>query len=535
MNDPEEVDRYLTPRLGQMPDPFLLSGMEAASRRVARAIREGHRVTLYGDYDVDGVTSTALLQDFLLHHGLRARSYIPHRLEEGYGLNHEAVERLAAEGTDLLVTLDCGITAVDEVAAANARGMDVVVVDHHRCPPELPQAVATLNPHQPGCRYPDKVLAAVGVAFNLAAGVRKTLREEGAYGEDGPAEPNLRRALDLVALGTIADMVPLTGVNRLFAWFGLEEMRKAERPGLRALMEVSGVRPRRLGSQDVSFKLAPRINAAGRLEDASVGVHLLTASRMDEARRSAARLDAANADRRVIQAEVLAEARQQADQRGDAAALVLHHPDWHPGVVGIVASQLVEAYQRPVAVVGQDGRGSARTFGGLHLYDALSACGAHLLKFGGHRAAAGFRIAAASLEGFRAAFEVEVGRRGSEIATPPDAMPVDLEVRADEISLELARLLSRLEPFGIGNPQPVCRVEALPVQRAAVVGGQHLKLRVGAGPRPLSAIAFRQADREPELSPGTPVELAGHLEVNDYAGFERVELRVRDLGVPDRR
>lgn len=531
-SDPTHAARYLEPRLADMPDPFLLAGMESGAARLTQAIESRQSVALYGDYDVDGVTSTALLQEFLMVHGVRARSYIPHRLEEGYGLHHDAVGRLADDGIELLITLDCGITAVDEVAYANDRGMDVIVVDHHRCPVTLPAASATLNPHQPGCLYPDKVLAAVGVAFNLAAGVRKNLRARGYYQRTATPEPNLRRALDLVALGTIADMVPLVGVNRLFAWFGLQEMRQVRRPGMRALFEVSEVRPARLSSQDVSFKLAPRVNAAGRLDDASVGVQLLTSGSFDEARLLATRLDAANQERRLIQAEVFTEAVAQAEQQSDHPALVVHHECWHPGVVGIVASKLVETFGKTALVIGQDGRGSGRAHGGLHLFEALSSCSDLLLKFGGHRAAAGFRLKPKEIQDFAARFRAQVAQHRQLEGSGEPELHVDFQVRAEEISLELVNALSRLEPFGIGNPQPLCRMEALPVKRTTVVGGHHLKLRLGEGPRPVSAIAFRHAALEPDLAPGTCVELAGHLEVNDFAGFERVQFRVRDLKMP---
>lgn len=528
LTGPESAARFLSPSLSDMPDPFSMRGLAEASERILRAIENQERVALYGDFDVDGVTSSALMQGFLLHHGLRSRVYIPHRLEEGYGLNPAAMEQLAGEGIQLLVTLDCGITAVDEVERARQLGVEVIVVDHHRCPPEMPRAVATLNPHHPDCAYPDKVLAAVGVAFNLIVGVRKRLRESGFYQRSGIVEPNLKQALDLVALGTIADMVPLTGVNRMLAWFGLAEMAQARRPGLRALMEVADVRPRKVRSQDVAFKLAPRINAAGRLDDASVGVQLLCAGRMDEARRHAATLDAANADRRLIEAEVFAEADAQAELHPDAPGVVVFDPEWHPGVVGIVASRLVEKYGMPSVVVGRNGRGSGRTAGALHLYDALAACDAHLVKFGGHRAAAGFRLGEGGFECFRRDLWSVLEAERAAIQDSAPTVELDLSLSPESLSLDLVEGLARLGPFGVGNPEPICGL-AGPVRRAQVVGGQHLKLRFGEGPRPVSAIAFKQGALESSLGPGTQVDIAGCLEVNDFGGFERVEVRVREI------
>lgn len=529
--DVEAAGRFLKPELSHMPSPFLMAGLDAAAERVRAAITQGERVALYGDYDVDGVTSSSLLAGFLRHHGVAPRVYIPHRLREGYGLNHEAIDTLADEGTQLLITLDCGITAADEIARANEAGMDVIVVDHHTCPLELPPAYATLNPHQPHCAYPEKVLAAVGVCFNLIVGVRKKLRDAGLYA-DRFTEPNLREALDLVALGTIADMVPLTGVNRMLAWFGLAEMRRVRRPGLRALMEVSGVRPSRVCGQDVAFRLGPRINAAGRLDDASVGVRLLTAETAEAARPLAERLDVANGDRRRIEAEVFKEAAEQAEALArDAHVLVVHDDGWHPGVVGIVASKLVERFELPAVVIGEGGRGSARTAGALHLYDALNACREHLVKFGGHRAAAGLRIESAHIPVFRASLDAAVARAKSAGVDATIPLEYDLDLEAAQVDMTFARDIARLEPFGVGNAEPTFRLLGMGVREHRIVGQHHLKLRLHGGARPLDAIAFRFGDRAAEVERCGALDLACHVEVSEFGGYERVELRVRDLRV----
>jgi len=527
VSDVETARRYLEPQLAHLPNPFSMAGLERAAERVADAILRGERVAMYGDYDVDGVTSSALLSTFLRHHGLEPRVYIPHRLREGYGLNHDAIDQLAQEATQLLVTLDCGITAADEIARANEAGMEVIVVDHHTCPAELPPAYAALNPRQPGCGYPEKVLAAVGVCFNLIVGVRKKLRDAGHY-ESRYAEPNLREVLDLVALGTIADMVPLTGVNRMLAWFGLREMQRVKRPGLRALMEVAGVRPQRVSGQDVAFRLGPRINAAGRLDDASVGVQLLTVSSSEAARPLAERLDVANSDRRRIEAEVFRGAVEQAEAQRSDDAIVVYDESWHPGVVGIVASKLVERFERPTVVIGEGGRGSARTSGGIHLYDALAACRHLLTKFGGHRAAAGLRIESGRVDQLR----VDLNRavRDAKAQGTDATMPLeyDLELSPDLIDRRFARAVAQLEPFGVGNPEPTFRICRLPVRDCRVVGGQHLKLRLEGAGRVIDAIAFRFGDREAEIGRG-PIDLACHVEISEFGGTERVELRVRDL------
>lgn len=530
VTDRATAERYLQPQLFHLPDPFRMKGVDKAAHRLADAIQAREPITLFGDYDVDGVTSSALMAAFLRHHGVEARVYIPKRLTEGYGLNREAVETIAEWGTTLLITLDCGITAADEVARANSLGLAVIVVDHHKCPPELPPAFATLNPHQEDCAYPDKVLAAVGVCFNLVIATRKVLRERGAYGATLD-EPNLRRLMDLVALGTIADMVPLTGANRVVTWFGMTELQAARRPGVRALMDVSRVRAFRCSSSDVGFRLGPRINAAGRLADATVGVQLLLADQIEDARRLAETLDVANGNRQRIEADVYFEAVRRVDQMSALPdAIVLADPEWHPGVVGIVCSKLVERYDRPAILVGEGGRGSARTARGLHLYNALNDCREYLSKFGGHRAAAGFRIPSANIDAFRAALVARVSSDPDWGQTTESTLFYDDEITPDEIDRECFVALRQLEPFGTGNPQPLFRVPAARIKRAARVGNDHLKLRLHEGRfGGLEAIAFKRGELLGQLSPGDAIELAAHLDMNEYAGLESLQLRVRDL------
>ena len=529
ITDPAEARLFLHPTLADLPDPTTLKGLVPAAERLADAIASGERIALYGDYDVDGVTSTTLLATFLAGEGVQARTYIPKRLTEGYGLNPEAVEQLASEQTKVLVTLDCGITAADEIARANGHGIDCIVVDHHRCPPELPAAFATLNPQQSDCAYPDKGLAAVGVCFNLVVGIRKVLRERGVYTDARP-QPNLRRYLDLVALGTIADMVPLSGVNRTLAWFGLEELRAGRRPGMRALIEVSRLRPGRCSSSDVGFRLGPRINAAGRLDDASVGVQLLMAPDMVSARPLAATLDVANQHRQRIEREVYAAAVKMVEaQQTVPAAIVLHNDAWHPGVVGIVASKLVEAYERPTIIIGEGGRGSARTARGLHLYNAIRDVDEHLHKFGGHRAAAGMTVNPGCIDAFRAAF---VARVESETLSDENVglLVYDDELAPADFTWQFAELLSRLQPFGNGNPQPLFKTSGVRVRSTRIVGKDHLKLRLEEGANGgIEAIAFKQAELEPEMHAGRVIELAYHFERNEFSGNEYLELRVRDM------
>lgn len=534
VKDKQAVERFLDPRLEHMPHPFLMKDLERAAHRLADAIRDGDKVCLYGDYDVDGVTSSSLLAEFLASHGLEPDIYIPKRLREGYGLNGAAIETIAASGAQVLVTLDCGITAVEEVAQANEAGIECIIVDHHRCPPVMPSTVATLNPHQPDCEYPEKVLAAVGVTFNLVIGLRKVLRERGFYGPDRP-EPNLLRLTDLVALGTVADMVPLTGVNRVLTHFGLKELRKADRPGVRALCEVSRVAPPRLGSSDLGFRLGPRINAAGRLDDATVGVRLLLAEDIKAARPLAQALDEANGNRQRIEAEVYESATATLDELGTDQlpdVIVLGDPSWHAGVVGIVASKLVERYDRPTILVGEGGRGSGRTARGLHLYDAMRDCEQHLVKFGGHQAAAGLRMRFEDLDAFREDLEARVRADEAYGARTEARLDYDDDLDPREVGFEAYWGLARLEPFGNGNPQPVFRLPAMKVRSVKVVGQDHLKLRMEGHRHLVAGIAFKMAERQDECASGAVVDVVACLELNEFQGYESVELRIKDVAAP---
>jgi single-stranded-DNA-specific exonuclease len=529
LGDSAGAERFLASRLSDLPDPFAMKGMEAAVERIARALDRGERICCYGDYDVDGVTSTALLAGFLRAAGGEVVTYTPHRLVEGYGLNVQAVRRLAGQGVRLLVALDCGITGVEEVRAAAALGVDSVVVDHHTVPVELPAAVAILNPHQPGCAYPDKGLAAVGVAFALAMALRRRLREAGRFGVARP-EPNLREALDLVALGTIADVVPLTGANRILVRWGLEELACERRPGVRALKRVAGLAPGApVTAGQVGFRLGPRINAAGRLDDAGRGVRLLLSADEGEARALAEELDAENRSRQEIERQMLEEARAEAEERVRAGArgLVLWRQGWHPGVVGIVAARVAERFHRPAVLVGLEGgagKGSGRSIEGFHLYDALAACAGHLVRFGGHRHAAGVTVEAAALGPFREAFE----RHAAERLAPGDLVArcrIEGRLGAGEITERAALDLERLAPFGAGHPEPLFAISGRPARARTVgAGGLHLKLAFGPG---LDAIGFHMGERL-AICQGE-VEAAVALSFDEWDGARRLQLKLRDL------
>jgi single-stranded-DNA-specific exonuclease len=543
--EPSQAERFLEPRFEHLPNPFELKGIDAAVSRLQRALAQGERVCVYGDYDVDGVTSTALLVSVLRKLGGNVEFYVPHRLVEGYGLNVRALEKLAARGTRLVVSADCGVTAVAEIDAAAKLGLDVVVIDHHTASQDLPRALAILNPHQPGCTFPGRELAAVGVAFHLLLALRKRLREAGWFASR--PEPNLREVLDLVALGTIADVVPLTGPNRVLVHFGLKELARGARIGVLALKSVAQLTGE-VTAGDVGFKLGPRINAAGRLDDASVGVRLLLSEDLREARALAEQLDRANAERQDLQVRIASEAIAHAEKLGPPEArrtLVVSSSGWHVGVVGIVAARLVERFHRPALVIAEEGgvaKGSGRSVEGFHLYDALARCARHLTRFGGHKHAAGVTLDTGRISDFAEALEAE-GRESLDPAQLSARLRIDAELHPREVRMELASQLRRLAPFGAGNPEPVffCRdlaaheVRLLPDKKGA--GPGHLKLRLGeAGPRiseeqsiSLEAIGFNLGGTV--LAEGTRLDAAFQLAVDNWNGSDRLQLKVKDLKV----
>ncbi len=525
----EDADRFLKPTLADLPDPALLKGIEPAVERIVRALETGERITAYGDYDVDGVTSTTLLVAFLRACGADVDYYVPHRLAEGYGLNLDAVARLAARGTRLLVTLDCGVTAVAEIDEAIRLGVEVVVVDHHTTPAELPRATAILNPWQPGCTYPTRHLCAVGVTFLLCAALRRALRDRGFFA-GGRREPNLKSFLDLVAVGTVADVVPLTAANRLLVRSGLEVLARTPRHGLRALKRVAGLPVEGpITAGQIGFRLGPRINAAGRLDDAGRAVELLLCEDPVRADALARELDAANAERQGLERAISDEALAMARARPDAKGLVLWGEGWHPGVVGIVASRIVEKTHRPVVVIGVDpatgiGKGSGRSIEAFHLYDALATCSQHLVRFGGHKHAAGVTIERDALPAFAEAFE----RFAAARLAPEDLVPrcrIDGELDTAEIAPAFCESLEMLAPFGAGNPEPVFSLRHVNA-RGRVVGEKHLKLTLPDAPF-VDTIGFGLGERLPELAGS--VDLAFTMAFDEYRGERRLQLKLRHL------
>ncbi len=535
---PEDAEAFLRPTLSSLPDPDGIPGLAGAADRVARAVGGGETVWVYTDYDVDGVTSAALLAEFFDACGAPCRVRLPRRDREGYGLGPDTIRELAGEGARLVLTADCGITAVAAADAARQAGIDLVITDHHTPVGELPRAAAVANPRLPGSNYPDDRIAGVGVAWNLAAAVRRRLRDAGRFGPGRP-EPDLRGLLDLVAVGTVADVAPLVGVNRVLVAHGLRDLNHRPRPGLRALGEVAGIRgPVRAGH--IGFQLGPRLNAGGRMDGPEDAFALLRCTEPREARRLAAALDAVNRQRREVERAAVDAALDQVDRAGwveaDRWSLVVFGDDWHPGVVGLVASRVAERHHRPtVALTRADGRvkGSARSVPGLDLVDALAACRDVLGRFGGHAAAAGLELgspAPEAVDGFRDRFERSVRER----LAAGDRVPVlraDAEVEFVDLTPDAVGGLGVLEPFGFGNPTPVLVSRAVTVRAVRPLGrdGTHRRFVLGAGGERLDAVAWRPGDRLDWVSAGAQVDVAHTPRLHTWNGRTRVQLTIEGL------
>ena len=521
------ITNYLTKSLASLDDPLLIADMGAALERIERALRENEPVTIYGDYDVDGVCATSVLVEFLRGVGGHIEFYIPDRRAEGYGLNPEAIEQIATK-SQLLITVDCGITAQRELELAESLGLDTIVVDHHQVPEVLPPTVACLNPQREDCEFPFKGLCAAGVAFMLVVALRRHLREKGWF-ENQP-EPDVRSLLDIVAVATVADMVPLEKTNRVLVTAGLKQMAKQERVGLNALITVAKVDSQRVSSSDLGFRIGPRINARGRLSHAGAAVELMLTNDPDLASRLSESLDTANKERREIQDHAVLEATECVDQvdLSGMASLVLAKPHWHPGVLGLIAAKLVNRYNRPTIIIGEGGKGSARTISGLDIHAAIDSASIHLERFGGHKAAAGLTIREESIAGFCVDFEHAVRNAMGEPPFIPTLKP-DIEFNADHLSLHMVDEMEELGPFGQKNPEPLFFSRSVPVRSSRIVGATHLKLNVGD--QGIDAIAFGMGEHLSAL-PRT-IDIAYRIERNVFRGRENLQLRIEDIRPSD--
>lgn len=523
LEEPAQAHHFLFPKLSDLHNPFLLRDMNRAVFRIGQAIANQEKIMIYGDYDVDGLTGTALIYHFLSQLTPHVDCYIPHRIHEGYGLNIEAVRKIAAQGFGLIITTDCGISDNEAIALAKHLGLDVIVVDHHQLPPDLPPAYATINPKRPGCRFPFKELAGVGVSFNLIIALRQYLKDRGVW--ERRETPNLKAYLDLVALGTIADIVPLIDENRILVKYGLEVLRETDRPGLNALKAVSGLN-HKLNAWDVAFRLAPRLNAAGRIAEPILALRLLISEDIQEAQKLAEQLDQLNKERQRLEERVWKEANRLVKETGHC---VLAHPDWHPGVIGIVAGRLTEVFNQPTILIslwqGQ-GRGSGRSLNGFNLYQALHHCASHLKSYGGHEQAAGLKIMPENLEKFINQFE-ELVKNDFEEYVPK--LYVDAEVDLAEINRNFLQYLPLFEPHGLGNPEPIFCSKPIKIKQSIIVNEKHLKLLVGQNDVMFEAIGFNFSNFHP-LPKYVKLMFVPYQEI--WQEIQLTKLKIKDIKLP---
>ncbi len=524
----DAAKNFFKPSLDALHDPFLMQDMDKAVARIDEARSKQERVLIYGDYDVDGTTAVALLSSFLEKFDLQLDVYIPDRYKEGYGVSLAGIDYAAENNFSLIIALDCGIKAIDKVNYALQKGIDFIICDHHTPGPEIPQALAVLDPKRSDCPYPYKGLSGCGVGFKLS----QALNSHWAAPEALQWE-----LLDLLALSIGADIVPMTGENRILAYYGLQKINQEPSPGLKALLEVAGADQKKLTISDLVFILAPRINAAGRLDHGRRAVELLKGKDLSLLAEIAAEIDRRNAERKDLDRNIASEALAQVEEKipKDAYSTVVYASHWHKGVIGIVASRLIEHYYRPTVVLTQSGdkwAGSARSVNGFDLYEALEACEEQLIQFGGHPAAAGMTLSEKQLEPFKQAFEKAVRERIRQEQRQPQ-INYDLELEASSINPKLYRLLQRFGPFGPENMSPVIVCHSLVDVASRIVGkeGDHLKLSL-CDPESgviLEGIGFGLGPLIDQVQKSSGLSVAFHLELNEFRGNVSLQMRVLDL------
>ena len=501
-------------------DPFLMTDMDKAAGRVGLAMSRSEKIAVFGDYDVDGITATCLLTDFLRRHGADVVSYIPGRLEEGYGLNPIAIHQLHAEGVKLIVTVDCGITAVNEAELCKQLGIDLVITDHHECKQTLPAAVAVVDPHRCDGGYPHKNLSGVGVAFKLASALC------------GSLETVLEEYADMVCLGTVADVMPLQGENRVFVARGLESLAHTKRPGIAALMAECGCAPETVSASSIGFMLAPRINAAGRMGQIDLAVELFLTDDPDKAAEAARGLCELNRQRQAVESEIYRQAVSMLPMGKPPEAIVLADGSWHQGVVGIVASRIAEEYACPTFLIcldGEHGKASSRSHGGFNLFASLSALSPLLESYGGHELAAGFTISRANIPEFRRQICALAAQYYTD-DVPRTVLDVDCAVSPELLTLHNVDSLQMLEPCGNGCPKPVLMMKNLTIDRISMVGGgRHMRLRLCSGHTYLNAIYFSANPQTVSIQPGDLVDVAFTPQVNEFRGTRTVQMNVIDI------
>lgn len=526
INTLEEAKSFLNPSLKNLHNPFLLKDMDKAVNRIQKAIENKENIWIYGDYDVDGITSVSLLLHYFKSIGFEAKYYIPDRFEEGYGINCDAIDYIKSQEGNLIISVDCGITSIKEVDYANSLGIDFIVTDHHQCQEKMPNAFAVINPKRKDCSYPFDMLAGVGIAFKLVQ----------ALTPSDMMEEICNRYLDIVALGTVADVAPIIGENRILVKYGLDRLNETDNVGLKALIDICGLRDKKINTGYIGFVLAPKINAAGRILNASLGVKLLLSETFDEAINIAKDLYDNNVARQDIEKQIVYEAevliKEKVDLEKDKV-IVLSSEKWHSGVIGIAASRIAEKYYRPTVLIGIEngiGKGSVRSVGNINIFDILYECKDMFIKFGGHAQAAGLSIPALDIDEFRKKINTIANLYIKEFDLIP-FVDIDMELSVKDIGFNIIEEIEKLEPYGLGNPKPQFLYKDLVVEYFSLVGkdSNHLKLLVQDGSRVFDCIAFNYGEYGEKLSKGEKIDLVFNLEKNCFKGIETIQFNLKDL------
>ena len=518
----EKVQKFLYPKLEELYDPFLMNDMDVAVQRIIEAYETKEKVTIYGDYDVDGITSISVLKSFLTELGMDVEHYLPSRLEEGYGLNNEAVKKVAEQSTKLLITVDCGISAYNEVEYAKELGMEVIVTDHHECPEKLPRALAVLDPKREDSAYPFSSLAGVGVSFKLIQALSYRLNLD---------RKRYLKYLDVVCLGTVADIVPLVDENRIIVTYGLILMKQTRKVGLQELIKASGYS--KIDSMTISFGLAPRLNACGRMGKADLALELILTQDRAEAQKIALELNEINKERQEVEKKIISDAIEiiERDRLYENGVIVVGNENWHHGVIGIVASKITETYYKPSILICMEngkGKGSGRSIEGFDLHGALTECEDLLEKFGGHEMAIGLSIYESNILKLREKLcSIAIENKIDELQP---VVKIDAEVNSDDISFETIRDLEKLEPFGEANPSPIFMYKNLKVDSVrALSNGKHLRLVLKDNNFKYDAIAFNMGDKRLSIEIGNKVDIAHSLEINHFNNTDKIQFNLKDI------
>ncbi len=529
----DSAKRFLSPSLNDLHNPFLMQDMNKAVDRLIRAIYQQEKIVIYGDYDADGITSVVVLLHFIRQIYNNVTYYIPDRIAEGYGLHRAAVERLRSEGIGLIVTVDCGISDHEAIAYAHNIGIDTIILDHHELSDTLPEAVAVVNPNRTDCRFPFKNLAAVGIVFNFLIALRSTLRREGFWKNN--IYPNLKEYLDLVALGTIGDIAPLVDENRIFAKIGLDLMTEDRRMGISALKMVSGLEHQVIDAGKASYCLIPRINAAGRIASSKVAVELLLAEKREQADELARKLDGFNRKRQAMEKTIFNDLIGQIGnqfEHGKIGPLVFASPNWHPGVIGIVASRMVDRFGRPAILISLKdgiGKGSGRSVADFNIYQGLKRCESLLISYGGHRYAAGISIREEDIDKFSALLK-EIVYENSPETDFTVCTTIDAQCNLTDVNQELLSQFDQLAPFGSRNPEPVLCVRNVVVASPSIVGNNHLKMRVSSDGVSRNSIWFSNGQFLNELSTAM-LDIVFTPQINIWNGSSDIQLKMKDVAV----